>query len=43
MVAVVSITTDLMDKITLVQYGLETTQTGYGVFIDLMRVLREGF
>jgi len=40
-VAVVSVTTDLMDKISIVQYGIETTQTGYGVFIDLIRVLRE--
>ncbi len=40
-VAVVSLTTDLMGRLTLVQYGLETTQTGYGVFIDLIRVLRE--
>lgn len=40
-VAVVSITTDLMGRLTMVQYGLETTQTGYGVFIDLIRILRE--
>jgi homoserine dehydrogenase len=40
-VATVSITTDLMGKISIVQYGIETTQTGYGVFIDLIRVLRE--
>ena len=40
-VAVVSLTTDLMGRLTVVQYGLETTQTGYGVFIDLIRVLRE--
>lgn len=40
-VAVVELTTDLMDRLSIVQYGLETTQTGYGVFIDLMRVLRE--
>lgn len=41
-VAVVSLTTDLMGRLTLVQYGLEPAQTGYGVFIDLIRVLREG-
>jgi len=40
-VAVVSVTTDLMGRLTLVQYGLEPAQTGYGVFIDLIRVLRE--
>ena len=40
-VAVVSVDTDLMGRLTLVQYGLEPAQTGYGVFIDLIRVLRE--
>lgn len=40
-VACVELDTDLMDRLTVVQYGLETTQTGYGVFIDLVRVLRE--
>jgi len=40
-VAVASITTDLMGRISMVQYGIETTQTGYGVFIDVIRVLRE--
>ena len=39
LVAVLSMNTDLMGKITMIQYGLETTQTGYGVFIDLCRVL----
>ena len=39
LVAVVSLYTDLMGKITTLQYGLETTQTGYGVFIDTMRVV----
>lgn len=38
-VAVASVNTDLMGKLTIIQYGLETTQTGYGVFIDLIRVL----
>ncbi len=41
-VAVVTLDTDLMGELTLIQYGLETTQTGYGVFIDLIRVLEEG-
>lgn len=40
-VAAVSVDTDLMGKLTMIQYGLETTQTGYGVFIDLIRVLQE--
>lgn len=40
-VAVVSLTTDLMGRLTMVQYGKETTQTGYGVFIDTIRILRE--
>jgi homoserine dehydrogenase len=40
-IAVASITTDLMGRLSIVQYGIETTQTGYGVFIDLIRVLRE--
>lgn len=39
-VAVASLDTDLMGKLTMIQYGLDTTQTGYGVFIDLIRVLR---
>ena len=39
LVAVVSLYTDLMGKLTMLQYGLETTQTGYGVFIDMVRVL----
>ena len=39
LVAVVSLYTDLMGKLTMLQYGLETTQTGYGVFIDMIRVL----
>ena len=40
LVAVVSLYTDLMGKITVLQYGLETTQTGYGVFSDLIRVIK---
>lgn len=39
LVAVVSLNTDLMGKLTILQYGLETTQTGYGVFVDTVRVL----
>ena len=39
LVAVVSLYTDLMGKLTMLQYGLETTQTGYGVFIDTVRIL----
>ena len=39
LVAVVSLYTDLMGKLTMLQYGLETTQTGYGVFIDMCRVI----
>ena len=40
-VAAVKIFTDLMGPITVTQYGLETTQTGYGLFIDLVRLLRK--
>ena len=39
LVAVVSLYTDRMGKLTILQYGLETTQTGYGVFIDMVRVI----
>lgn len=39
LVAVLSVYTDLMGKLTMLQYGLETTQTGYGVFIDTVRVI----
>lgn len=39
LVAALTIDTDLMGKLTMLQYGLETTQTGYGVFIDTIRVL----
>ena len=39
LVAVLSLYTDLMGKLTILQYGLETTQTGYGVFIDTVRIL----
>ncbi len=36
---VYSLYTDLMGKLTILQYGLEPAQTGYGVFADLCRVL----
>ena len=39
LVAVVSIYTDLLGKLDIMQYGLETSVTGYGVFIDVCRVL----
>lgn len=39
LVAVVTLYTDLMGKLTMLQYGLETTQTGYGVFVDTCRVI----
>ena len=39
LVAVVSLYTDLLGKMDIMQYGLETCVTGYGVFIDLCRVL----
>jgi homoserine dehydrogenase len=39
LVAVVSLYTDLMGKLTTMQYGIETTQTGYGIFIDTIRVI----
>lgn len=37
--SVVSITTDLMGKISVVEHNPEIEQTGYGVFSDLIRVL----
>ncbi|MEG0292174.1 MAG: hypothetical protein RR536_06255 [Anaerovoracaceae bacterium] len=39
LVAVLSVYTDLMGKLTTLQYGLETTQTGYGVFADVIRIV----
>lgn len=38
--AVLTLDTDLLDKMTLLQYRLDTSVTGYGVFGDLLRVLR---
>ena len=37
--SVVSITTDLMGKLTIVEHDPELLQTGYGVFSDLVRVI----
>ena len=37
----VSITTDLMKKITIVEHEPEIEQTAYGIFGDLLRVLGE--
>ena len=39
--SIVSITTDLMKKITVVEHNPEIEQTAYGVFGDLLRVLDE--
>ena len=39
-VAAVRLDTDLMGPVTITQYGLETTQTGYGLFIDVVRTVR---
>lgn len=38
--SVVSITTDLMGTISIVEHDPEIEQTGYGVFSDLVRVLK---
>lgn len=37
--SVVSITTDLMGTVSIVEHDPEILQTGYGVFSDLMRIL----
>ena len=39
--SIVSITTDLMKKVTVVEHEPEIEQTAFGVFGDLMRVLGE--
>ena len=39
--SVVSITTDLMKKISIVEHEPEIEQTAYGIFGDLLRVLSE--
>ena len=38
--SVVSITTDLMGKLSIVEHNPEILQTGYGIFSDLMRLIR---
>ena len=37
--SVISITTDLMGKISIVEHSPEIEQTGYGIFSDLLRTL----
>ena len=37
--SIVSITTDLMKKISIIEHEPEIEQTAYGVFGDLLRVL----
>ena len=37
--SIVSITTDLMKKISVIEHEPEIEQTAYGVFSDLLRVL----
>lgn len=39
--SVVSITTDLMGKLSIVEHAPEIEQTAYGIFSDLLRVLAE--
>ncbi len=39
-VAAVRIDTDLLGPLTITQYGIEPSITGYGLFIDLVRILR---
>lgn len=38
--SVVQITTDLMGTLSIVEHGPEIEQTGYGIFSDLLRVIR---
>lgn len=40
--SVVSLTTDLMGKVTIVEHAPEIEQTAYGIFSDLLRVLEAG-
>lgn len=40
--SVVSITTDLMGKISIVEHNPEIEQTAYGIFSDLIRVIEKG-
>ena len=37
--SIVSITTDLMKKVSIIEHEPEIEQTAYGVFGDLLRVL----
>ncbi|MBR2002276.1 MAG: hypothetical protein IJ994_08215, partial [Firmicutes bacterium] len=37
--SVVSITTDLMGKLSIVEHNPEILQTGYGIFSDLLRLI----
>ncbi len=39
--SIVSITTDLMGKLSIVEHGPEIEQTGYGILSDLLRLLVE--
>lgn len=41
--SVVSITTDLMGTISIVEHDPEILQTGYGVFSDLIRVIEKAY
>lgn len=37
--SIIQITTDLMGKISVIEHNPEITQTGYGIFSDLIRVI----
>ena len=39
--SVVSITTDLMKKLSVVEHEPEIEQTAYGIFSDMLRALSE--
>jgi len=39
--SVITITTDLMGKISIVEHAPEIEQTGYGIFNDVLRILSE--
>ncbi len=41
--SIVSITTDLMGTVSIVEHEPEIEQTAYGVFSDLVRVLQEAY
>lgn len=38
--SVVQITTDLMGKLTIIEHDPELVQTGYGIFSDVLRIVR---